>query len=235
MSLLTIVRDAARELSIAVPAIVKSNTDKNIALLVRCIEAEGKMHAAGEFQWRCLVKEATHTTVATELQGTLESIAPGFKRLLNDTLNNRDTFGRYRGSISPQEWQLRKAFDNTGIGYNFRLLNKSLYLIPAPAAGDTLAFEYVTKNWIQNAAGTSSYETFQADTDLPLLDEELLTLAAVYRWRLKRGLDAATDYELYNRHLNLLKQNDKPMSVVSFSDCDRIDYDTHSYPPLPYP
>lgn len=207
MSLLSIVQDACLELTIATPSIVIGNGDENIKRLLRAANAEGK-HLCTEHGWEALETEATFTSVATASQGAISTIAPGYKKITNNTAWNRSTDNLIAGPVSAQEWQLRQATSPIGPYYKFRIRNGNLYLTPTPTAGETIAFEYITKNWVQNAAGSSSYETFQADTDVPVFDEELVTLGVIWRFNESRGFDFTANLAMYNRRLDLMKQAD---------------------------
>jgi hypothetical protein len=66
-----------------------------------------------------------------------------------------------------------------------------------PVAGDTIAFEWVSKNWVTVAAGGTS--TWTADADTGLLDEEIMTQGVIWRWKAAKGLEYAEDYNKYER------------------------------------
>jgi hypothetical protein len=41
-------------------------------------------------------------------------------------------------------------------------------------------------------------QTFSADDDLPLLDDDLIYLGVVWRYRYSKGLEYAEDFRIYN-------------------------------------
>ena len=112
MSLLTIAQNVARQVGIAIPSSVIGNNDRNIVRLLGVLNDEGEELLA-RCRWQITTLEATHTTVATESQGLMTTIAPGIKWLHNDTMFNRDM----NFPILPQgdvSWQRTQANTATG-------------------------------------------------------------------------------------------------------------------------
>lgn len=215
-TLLQIVQDACVELSIKRPLFVAASTDVSILRLLRFLNKEGLLQVSGDHLWRSLVREALFTTVANENQGAIATIAPGYEYMLPETLNDRSLAYWMRGSISPKEWQERKAVPISGGLYDFRVIQNNLHIIPAPSAGQTVAFEYVTANWVLNADGVTTYAKFTNDTDTALLDAELLTLGAVWRYRQFTGLEWGESFAEYNARKKLLIARDVPPQTLDF-------------------
>ena len=68
-------------------------------------------------------------------------------------------------------------------------------------AGQTCAFEYISRNWLtKSVGGTSSFWTNDADT--PLLDDQLIVSGTIWRWKQIKGLDYSEDYAKYERRIN---------------------------------
>lgn len=200
MSLLTVVQSACRRLALPVPAAVATSTDRQV-LQMMAISNEDGQELADRFTWQALQTETTHVTLASESQGAIATIAPGFKSVINDTMWNRSIDWPIVGSLTPQIWQRFKANNITGPYQQFRIRGGTLYFIPAPAAGETVAFEYVSKNWVTlNAGGTGS--EWAADADTSLLDEQLLTLGLIWRFKQIKGFDYDEDFNKYERRVN---------------------------------
>lgn len=230
MSLLSIIQDAAAEVGIKTPSIVISNADTQVKRLLRFVNAEGVLQSTGVHLWRKLVKGITFSALAQEDQGDIETIAPGFRQMIPQSMWNRSTDYLLHGSLTPQEWQQRQAMPYVGLRYDFRIIENNLHITPAPGLNETIAFEYITKNWVENAAGSTSYPRFNADTDVPLLDEELLTLAAAWRWRKHMGLDYSADYALYEQRLDLLIYADTPRKPLRMATEFTLDHDQAHLP-----
>lgn len=195
MTLLQIIQDAADEIGIGRPTSVVSSTDIQVRQLLAMANREGK-DLVKRASWQECQKEATFTTVATEDQGTVESKAPGFNWNSNQTMWNRTTQRLVDGGLSAQEWQYRKASVATGPYHDFRIRNKNLYLFPTPPAGETVAFEYISRYWCQSSGGTGQ-ERWVADTDTGILSEDIMTIGVIWRFKKAKGLDYTEDFNTY--------------------------------------
>lgn len=225
MSLLTIVQDFCRRTNgLSVPTSVLSNTDEGIQQLYGLLLEEGEdLLTRGD--WQQLVKEATHTTVATESQGVITTIATGFDRFKNDTFWNRSNkLPVY--IVGGPAWQALKAVTNTGPNYEVRLRGNELLSNPVPDAGLTWAFEYATNKWITSADGATLKTDFTVDTDLVLFPEKLIKLGLRWRWKKEKGLEYAEDMRTYESALKYaLGSNDlgknldmgQPSKKIGFS------------------
>ena len=195
MSLLTIVQNTCQRVGVPAPSSVINNTDATVQQMLALAQEQGK-ELTDRFHWQGLTQEASFTTVAQESQGSLSTIAPGFSRLLNDTFYDRTDRTHIYGPLNAQDWQHEQGTNGTSAYDRFRIRGDLLLLYPAPAAGHQIAFEYVTKNWI-----SGDKDAFTADGDTALLDEELLTLGLVWRFREAKGFDYAEAFRKYEVRL----------------------------------
>lgn len=206
MSLLTIAQDAADVCGIARPSVVIGSTDVNTRRIQTLSNIEGKF-LAKRYPWQDLVKEATVTTVATESQGAITTIASDFDRIIDDTQWNRSTQDRIGGPLSPQEWQEQKAITAAGPYYDYRIRGGDLFFYPAPTAGEDARFEYVSKNWCQDT-DSNGQDSWAADTDTAIIDEFLITLGTIWRFKKANSLDYGEDYRTYETQVNLAMARD---------------------------
>jgi hypothetical protein len=147
--------------------------------------------------WTALVREATFTTVAAEVQGAVKTIAPfGFRSILQDTIYNRSLRLPVYGPLAASKWQARKTLPTTGPFYMYRIREGNLYFSPTPSAGDSCAFEYYSTLAVIPASSTPS-ATLVADTDTFLLDPKLLLAGLRWKWKSEKGLDYAEDFARY--------------------------------------
>lgn len=196
MSLLTIVQNAADAIGVERPSFVIGNTAPIARQMLSLCNIEGKLLST-RTQWQELNLVATFTTVAAENQGAMTTLAPGYKYLLNQTMWNRSQDTPIFGPATPQRWQAYQAAPVTGPYYTFRILDNNLRFIPAPTAGMTIAFEYASKNWCQNSAGTATYESWNADTDTAKINEDMLMLGLIWRYKKAKELDYGEDMITY--------------------------------------
>lgn len=201
MTMLTTVQRFCRRKNLEVPSTAYGSTDPKVIQIMNLLEKEGN-DLAKRGEWNELKNEATHTTVATESQGAIATIASnGFQQIVNDTLWDR-TLKTPLTLLNDVEWQAQKGFSTTSPKYSVRIRGGLLIANPVPTAGNTWAFEYISKNWILGADGATYKQYFTLDTDTLLLPEELLTLGLEWRWLKEKGLDYAEDFRTYEMQVN---------------------------------
>lgn len=169
---------------------------------------------ASRYDWQVLTFECTFTAVATESQGTVQSLvgAQTLKRIVNDTIWDRTSRLPFYGPLSNREWQRSIAMTTTGPYPQFRVRGGELIMTPVPTAGDVCYFEYITKNW------SSSGISISADTDTFLIDDELIMAGLEWRWLRKKGLSYAQEFESYELLVAQAITNDKPRPTIRMDD-----------------
>lgn len=210
MSLLQIVQTACKRVGVTAPVNAYSSTDDNIVRIIALANEEGE-ELANEYSWQALINEATHTTLATESQGSILTIAGAdFGWIKNDTMFDR-TSNRPVLPVDDVEWQRMKASSVTGPYSNFRIRGNDLLALPTPSAGNTWAFEWVSKNWCEDSVGTGQDE-WGADSDVAKLDETLITMGVVWRFKQSQGFEYGEDFNKYQRRLQnaLARDGAKP-------------------------
>jgi hypothetical protein len=192
VTLLSIVRNASDRLGLTRPSAVAASTDQSVLTLLGLAQEEGKT-LAGRHTWQVLQTEHTFPTV----NGTESYALPsGFDQIIKDTVFNRTRRRRMVGDLSPSQWQETQASLVTMVNPAFRIRGNLFLISPTPNSAETVAYEYISKNWCQGAAGQSAWV---ADTDTGILDEELMTLGIVWRFKATKGLDyaeAMSNYEI---------------------------------------
>jgi hypothetical protein len=212
MTVLSIIQDVAKGTGVIdPPTAIISSTDPAVEKFLRLSNKVGK-RLMKVFAWQILRKEQTFTSVATEEQ---TSILPSdFDRIVKETFWDRTTPVKITGPASPSEWQGLKARSYSDTSYpKFAYRGDGLLVIPTLAAGKSLAFEYVSKNWCQDS-GSTGQTAWAADTDTGILDEELLTLGLEYVYLEGEGLPsnvAAQDFQDYYRTLT---KNENPTAGI---------------------
>lgn len=207
MSLLTIIQNAAVDLNLTSPSAVAVSTDTQVQQLFNLANRDGK-DLTRRFDWQALTKEATFTTAATEQQTTLALVASDFARLLDESMNNRTKHWLVRGPLSGQEWQRRRAIGpQVGVVNYFRIRGDAILFFPTPVAGDSIYFEYISKNWVLSnvSAGKTA---FTADTDTAVIDEDILTLGVKWRFLKAKSLDYSEEFRSYESALEAVFGSD---------------------------
>lgn len=199
LSCLQIIQTACRRIGITPPAAAVGSVDPQVMQLLAMSEEEGQ-ELSDRYAWEVLQAEATFNTVAAQLQTTLAAVTSGFNYIVNDTIWNRSLRRPVYGPKSQQDWQQNKAMQLNGPFNSFRVINDAINFYPNPTAGQACYFEYISKNWINtSAAGVSQVWTNDADT--PKLNDQLILLGTIWRWREAKGLDYAEDFAKYERRV----------------------------------
>lgn len=183
--------------AIPVPLAVIGSVDKQVIQIQALLQA-GLRSTSGRGAWERLINEATWTTTATESQGAITTLATnGFRYLLPQSLWDRTEKLPLLGPVDSQDWQALKAIVITGPRYSFRFRGGLFITTPAPPAGHTWAFEYVSSNFIRATGAGAYYQTFLADTDEILLPHDIVMADLEWRWNKAKGLTYAEDFNTF--------------------------------------
>lgn len=214
MSLLTIVQQVSRLLTLPVPLTVVTSQDKQVQQLWALCNEEGDDLAAAS-NWQALTIQQTFVTTNTVNQAP--AIPGDLDRFLPDTFFNRTTRRIVTGPITPQQWQAVQAWPYLSTVYLcWRERQGDFLVTPTPDAGQTVAYEYVSKNWAKSAANVPQ-EQFLADTDTSYLDERVMVLGVRWRFLKTKGLDYAEDFRTYENSKQQVMGRDGGAKALSMT------------------
>ena len=217
MTLLTIINDVQKRLGIVVSATVMNDSSPAVKQLVAMAQVEGK-DLAQRHPWSALQTRKAWTAVATEDQGALSTVASdmSIKHIRYMTAWNSTTKQQINGPLTGSQWAELKGRGMTPTWPAWRIYGSHFYIIPAPTVADAVQFEYVSKNWCQSSGGTGQ-TAWAADTDTGILDEDIMQLGIIWRYRADLGFDYAEAYADYERRVNALMNADagKPPIYLS--------------------
>lgn len=218
MSLLTVVQHFCRRTNIPVPTTVTGSSEPQVTQLMALLEEEG-IDLAQRGDWQELTFEATHTTIAAEDQGAVSTIAAnGFDHFKQNSFWDR-TLRLPVIVLDGQDWQASKAITTTGPRYQARVRGGKLLANPVPAAGNTWSFEYVSKNWILGADGTTYKQFFTLDTDTILLPELVVIAGLRWRWKKEKGTEYAEDFRTYENLVSKALGHNGLRSTLDMGAC----------------
>jgi hypothetical protein len=155
----------------------------------------------------------------------------GFWHLVADTSFKSSSSNGVKIATDPAEWAYLKASGASGGGTNYRarIINNLLNVHQA-TTGDTLRFEYVDSRPIQATGAGALKERFTADTDVWLLDDELIVRDLSWRLQKAKGMPswnaAFQDFRNYARHKRGTETGMRTLSMPG----EEGPYD----PPAPY-
>lgn len=198
MTILSCAQDAAVILNRPQPTSLFSTTDSFAAELLVAAKQVAESLVKEEHDWRNLTTLATCQGDASTVIFPLASVAPGYERLIKGAKLHSLRFknATFRAARDLDEWLFIN--DNLLVGSpgNWVLLNKSVQIFPPMPVSDTARFYYISNLYAAKADGTAQ-ATFLADTDTFALDERLMRLGMVWRWRANKRLEYAEDLKDY--------------------------------------
>lgn len=217
MSLLTICQEAASELGLRQPVSIVGSTDLTAQILFRLANQSGK-HLMRYHDWQALIDEVSFTSLATQEQ--TDAFDPDIhdRLIYNAEVWNSTSNQRFLGPTPQMYWrQLANGVVTAGAPGYWRLIGRQLNILPVMTAGQTIEFEAISAKWCQSAAAVGQL-SFMADTDLSLMDEELMVLEMVWRFRKSRGFaQYAEDLETAEREKEKLASRDRGTGRVRVS------------------
>jgi hypothetical protein len=99
-------------------------------------------------------------------------------------------------------------------GYWLMLDGQMQFQPPIPS-GTTAEYYYVSKNIVLDADAATKKRAFEQDADTMRIDERLLTLGLIWRWRAQKRLEYAEDMQNYEILAAQLSGTDRGASVLS--------------------
>jgi hypothetical protein len=189
-TLLQIVQEFCKLTGLPPPASAIGNTDDQIIQIIALIN-EGLDDTVAKYKWTQLQALTSFVTVATESQGLLSALAPGYKSMIQKTLWNNSSKLPGFGGITPQDSQVLRQWGARTAVPTYREMGGKLMIIPAPAAGQTYSFEYISTYPVLAADGITRKQYYTVDTDTCVLPDNLITLDLRWRWKSEKGLPYA--------------------------------------------
>ena len=214
LTLAELVTEAAQGCNIPAPdTVIAATSDLDAQLFLRFANEAGR-RLVRRHPWNQLITEKTYTTVGAALQTS--AIPADFDRMIEGTLWNRTLAERYVGPLNSQQWQAQQIeVGGSPVGY-FMLRGSNLYVVPTPTAGQTAAFEYVSKFWvISDGTGSADQTSFEDDTDTNVFDDEVMVLELIWRWKAHKGLEYGEDFRKAEEAIEERIGSDQPMTILN--------------------
>lgn len=197
MTLLSIVQAAIDEIGDQdAPTSVIGNTDPEVTKALRRMDKIGRF-LVREYEWQELKKEHTFNAL-TDQAGTSTRCAyyalpSDFQRIISLTQWDRTAYDRVYGPATDAEWELAiSGLTVSSLDSWWMIAGDYFWITPTPTASATLAYRYRSNAYCKSSGGT--WQTaWAADTDLPILDQEIFILGLV--WELKRSKGLPSDAE----------------------------------------
>lgn len=153
MSLLSVMKDVARQLGLSEPSTVVSSTDPTTVQLLSLLQKDLQEEIKAAHVWPQLIRVHSFT-LATDTAAY--ALPADFDSFQYETHWDQSNNWLLDGPVSPTEWNLRKYGTlTTAPRLRFRVqgfADDELYLHPTPGSGDsgnTVSFEYLSRTWIR--------------------------------------------------------------------------------------
>jgi len=209
LTLLTIAQSAIREIgSINVPSTIVANTDP-LAVQILALAQRSLKTIALDYKWQVLL--ATHTF--STANGTATYALPAdYHRFANLTFWDRTNYEMIEGPVSPAKFEYLRSSSTASVGMwkYFRIAADLFAIYPTPSAVETIAYQYYSKYPITGKAA------YSADSDTPLIDEDLLTIDLRWRFLQAKGLDFEHEKQEYMGRLAALIIRDGGKDAIRF-------------------
>lgn len=218
MSLLTICQNATDEVGLKRPSNIIGSSDKVARRCLRYAERVGREFVRSSIN----LLQYEHTFSTTN--GTASYALPtDFDHFVPFTHWNRTT-NRRMLPIQPDEWQMYKSgLVSAQIVDRFRLKGRDglFYMHPTPTSTETIAYEYVSKNFCESQGGTAQ-ASWQADTDVGLSTaveqfeyyEDLIELGLIWRLLNRMGQPYGEEKAEYQSTLSTFIAQTNPQKVA---------------------
>lgn len=214
MSLLTVIQRSCRLLSLPVPTEVSTSSDVQVQQLFELANEEGN-ELMGAYDWQIKRKQHLFSTTATAAQ--TGAVPSDWDRFVPNTFFNRTQMRSVIGPITPQQWQAIQAQPQLSRVFLAFIERGGEFLItPTPAAGEIIAYEYLSKDWVHAEGDTDDTRSdYLLDSDVAFLNEKIIVLGVRWRFLKSKGLDYAEDFRTYQSERNQLMARDGGNGIIN--------------------
>ncbi len=228
MTLLTIVQNACDEVGFPRPSSVIGNTETTVRQMLTLTNKVGKS-LMRKYDWQELKDEAMFDAVASDQQVTIKTQWTDFDRFVPDSMHNRTQQRKVWGPLSTQAWQWNKSEVAQTQYDTFYVREGNIYFTPDGTAGDDIYFEYISEDWCEDSLGTNK-SSMTADTDVARIDEYLLELGLVWRFKRSHGYDYAEEFREFQRECQIKFGQHGPRPRINIAGWRRFDLTDSNVP-----
>lgn len=213
--ILTIVQDACVRLNLIKPTGVYDSADENVIFMGSIANEVGPM-LQDVFPWQQF--RATFTATGDGSRAAWE-LPADFSRFFSDTgwshAKRRPVI-----IINEQQWAAIKSWLSQSFYVNpaCRIFNDQLQFMTAPAAGENIDFEYMMRNWVTDGdTPTVKKDRLSKNSDIPLHDSVLFTMALRIKWLENRGMNTTAVQQDFNERFKELTARNQMAQALSLN------------------
>lgn len=213
MTVLSTVQDAATRMGISVPSVLFSATDRTSVEVMEAVN-EAAASVRDDFDWQRLRVQYTITGDGSYTSFDLPS---DFARMLK--------VSRLWPSDEPNtpllwvtdsdKWLAYEVQDIESITRRATIYGNQIHISPTLESAVTVKFFYISnKTVLSTGQTTPNQNAFSADTDSFFLDERVLKLSLIWRWKAAKGRPYEGDKQEYERALDVAAGADRGSRVL---------------------
>lgn len=195
-NILQICQDVAAAVCLQEPSTLFNNPSQNEKIFLSVAnDALNGLLRYGD--WQELTKDGILYTVEGKKDYPIASFCPDFFQLLNNTVYIRDSAEKVIGSITPEQWQKDKYFQNSDCEVKFKIQNSMFRFLTPPPGNIKIVFQYRSSVIAYDSKVFSEKTELSSDTDIPIFDEYLVKLAIRWRLQARNGQNYEEEYAEY--------------------------------------
>lgn len=227
MTILSACQSAAIRLGRKKPTTIFSSSNQ-FELELSDLVQEAAVDIGKAFEWRALLVLAEHqgdgTTIAFPLPDGYDRM-PVKGRVHSATWQQSG----YSPARDRDHWIYLQTYLSAGTPGFWIILEEQMQIFPPMAGGEKAQYYFVSNRIVKSANGDLK-SVITADTDVFRLDERLLSLALIWRWRALKRLEYAEDMKNYEIALAQIGGKDKGARILAVG-ARRLPYEAN----LPFP
>jgi len=187
-------------------------SDEEICVEIASLANEAAPDIAKAYDWQALVKyqQTTGDGVSLEYPFPVD-----YDRMVQATeiYDPNNWCWGYEHINNYGQWTLLEAQGFTITPGAWMIRGNKFHFYPAPASGAVATFPYVSNYWAASSTGTEK-AAFDRDDDLFALDDRLLTLALIWRWKSMKGMNYDEDLKNSDIALSQAMARDKGARTI---------------------
>jgi hypothetical protein len=215
MTLLSVTKDVCAVVGVQLPTSVFSGITGNRTMqeMLQLATDIVQMIAYDTRDWTRL---KTTVTYAGDGHTAAFNLPANYKRMLLSANVWRSTSSMTPSRFIPDtdEWLQRRARHWNEQPYGeWTMLGGQILLQPVMGVGESAYFAYLDKNCIGLDSGGTG-DAFLNDLDTFLIDERLLRLGMIWKWKANKGSAYAEDMGNYETALAMVSGHDSPAPII---------------------
>lgn len=208
MSVLEVAQEVSLKIGIAYPETFMVNADREIVELRSTFKSVARA-IIDEYDWQILKEKATITG-----DGVLTSFSfpANYGRMIKKAaIWPSDTPNRPLEHVTDSDAWLRDDIATFNPLYpQWTIYGGSIRIRPALSTGVAAQYFYM-KRYV----AVDAKPAFTSDTDVFVIDENLLRLGVIVQWKIDKGLPYSEDLSAYNAAFSVLVGADKGSKVIT--------------------